>query len=413
MKKILFVDDEVDVLEGLKDALHQHTRRWEMTFSCGGESALDDIRSNRYDVVVSDIRMPVVDGIAVLQFVKDVQPEAIRIALTGYSDLDKTIKLTSLAQRYLTKPCNVDELDEAICRDLELVEAFDNPAVKRLAGRAGRLPGSSENQQALLESLNNVDSSLDDIAAIVEKDIALTAKILQLANSSFFRRQSSLDSAKLAVGYLGVDVIRSLVLANQLFELSNKLDGSQHIDSVAIQRHCLLTATIAKEILEGSEHASAAFTAGLLHDVGKLLIALNEPTLLDTLMSKDPDNQGRWPNTETERQIMACSHAEVGGCFLNLWGIPTAVVEAATFHDTPSSVFSRHFDAVAAVHVANYLAHWVDGGQDDVSAEHKLNRSYIAAYMTPEQEQQWKAIAVDSATDLGLLTHNNSSRNAA
>lgn len=395
MKKILFVDDEPAVLDGLQDSLRKHRRRWDMTFACGGEAAISELSKKDYDVVVSDVRMPGVNGVEVLQFAKDKYPHAIRIALTGFADEKSTLKLTTLAQRYLTKPCAIDDLDEAITRDSGLIDAFDNPVVQALAGSAGRLPASANTQQVLLDRLNSTDGSIEDIAIVIEEDMALTAKILQLANSSFFRRQASVVSARHAVSYLGVDVIRSLVLAEQLFERSQSIPKMDYFDIDALRKHSLLTSTIAREISPTSEIASVAMTAGLLHDVGKIIIALEKPELIASLVNVESGAPYEWVDAQTERSIVGCTHAEVGGYFLNLWGVPSSVVEAVTFHDDPAAIVTREFDALGVVHVSNYLAHWGASEQVSEAIENKLDRDYLASVQMAGNEELWKSYTVD------------------
>lgn len=390
MKKILFVDDEPAILDGLQDALRKHRRRWDMTFACGGEAAITEMSSKCYDAVVSDVRMPGVGGVDVLQYAKDKHPKTIRIALTGFADEKSTIKLTALAQRYLTKPCAIDDLDDAITRDSGLIEAFDNPYVQELAGGAGRLPASDNARKLLLDKLNSTEGSVEDVADIIEEDLALTAKILQLANSSFFRRQTSVSSARHAVSYLGVDVIRSLVLADQLFERSEEIPKMDYFDIDALRRHSLMTSTIAREIAPKTDIATVAMTAGLLHDVGKIVIALQKPEIIGSLVNVSGGAPYEWVDSATERDIIGCTHAEVGGYFLNLWGVPTSIVEAVTFHDDPAAVFTREFDAVGVVHMSNYLAHWgasKDGGE---AVENKLDREYMKNVKMADNEELWK-----------------------
>ena len=396
MKKILFVDDEPAVLAGLEDLLHGFTHCWDMKFICGGEDAISAMNQADYDVVVSDIRMPGVDGLEVLEHAKDNHPTATRIALTGYTDDKSTIKLTRLAQRYLRKPCSMEDLDEAISRDCGLIEAFDNAVVKELAGKAGRLPGTSSSHNDLLELLDTNNSSVKEITNIVEKDVALTAKVLQLVNSSFFRRQRSIDSASEAVSYLGADTLRSLVLANQMFEMTKGLPKLLGFDPALLQGHCVLTSTIARELVPDNEQSATAFTAGLLHDVGKIIIALEKPELIPALVGDTNGHENSWVNQESERDILGCTHAELGGCFLNIWGLPTPIVEAVTFHDNPACVFSKQFDAVGIVHVSNYLAHWSVDSTDDMRIHTKLNRDYLENKGVIEQLGTWQTQAVDA-----------------
>lgn len=396
MKKVLFVDDEPAVLAGLEDLLHGFTNCWDMTFICGGEDAIKAMGRADYDVVVSDIRMPGVNGVEVLEHAKCHHPKATRIALTGYTDDSSTIKLTRLAQRYLRKPCSMEDLDEAISRDCGLIEAFDNVVVKELAGKAGRLPGSSSSQSNLLELLNTDNSSVEEITNIVEKDVALTAKVLQLVNSSFFRRQRSIDSASEAVSYLGSDTLRSLVLANQMFEMTKCLPTISGFNPIQLQQHCVLTSTIARELIADNEQSATAFTAGLLHDVGKIIIALEKPELIPALVGDTGGHENSWVNSESERDILGCTHAELGGCFLNIWGLPTPIVEAVTFHDSPASVFSKEFDAVGIVHVSNYLAHWSADKGEDKRINAKLNRDYLESKDVIDHLEQWQEQALDA-----------------
>lgn len=395
MKKILFVDDEPAILDGLQDALRKHRRRWDMTFACGGEAAITEMSSKSYDAVVSDVRMPGVGGVDVLQYAKDKHPKTIRIALTGFADEKSTIKLTALAQRYLTKPCAIDDLDDAITRDSGLIEAFDNPYVQELAGGAGRLPASDKARKLLLDKLNSTEGSVEDIANVIEEDLALTAKILQLANSSFFRRQTSVSSARHAVSYLGVDVIRSLVLADQLFERSEEIPKMDYFDIDALRRHSLMTSTIAREIAPKTDIATVAMTAGLLHDVGKIVIALQRPEIIGSLVNVSAGAPFEWVDSETEREIIGCTHSEVGGYFLNLWGVPTSIVEAVTFHDDPAAVFTREFDAVGVVHMSNYLAHWGESKNGGEAIEKKLDREYMKNVNMADNEELWKGYSTE------------------
>lgn len=401
MKKILFVDDEPAILEGLKDLLHGFRHNWDMSFVCGGESAVEMLFDGNYDAVVSDIRMPGVGGEDVLEYAKKNHPQTIRIALTGYTDAQSTIEITRLAHRFLRKPCSLEELDEAISRDCGLIEAFDNEVVKELVGKAGRLRASDDVHQTLLDALDAGNGSIEEITKIVEQDVALTAKVLQLVNSSFFRRQRSINSAHEAISYLGADVLRHLVLANKMFEMTKDLPTIAGFDPSSLQQHCILTSTIAQELTPDKELSKIAFTAGLLHDVGKLIIAQEKPELIRALVGNVDGQANSWVNVESERDILGCTHAEVGGCFLNWWGLPTPIVEAVTFHDNPASIFTREFDAIDIVHVSNYLAHWVVGDSADERVEARLDTEYLEMREEFDMLDCWRELATDIYSDSG------------
>lgn len=395
MKKILFVDDEPAVLEGLQDLLHGFSHRWDMSFICGGEEAIATMSMANYDAVVSDVRMPGVNGADVLEYAKNNHPQTIRIALTGYADVQSTIEITRLAHRYLRKPCSLDDLDEVITRDCGLIEAFDNVVVKELVGKSGRLRVSNNVNQTLLDALDSDYGSNDEVTRLVEQDVALTAKVLQLVNSSFFKRQRSINSANEAVNYLGADVLKNLVMANMMFEMSANLPSIAGFDSNILQQHCILTSAIAQSLIPDKELSTVAFTAGLLHDVGKLIIAQEKPELLPALVGESNGLASSWVNADSERDILGCTHAEVGGCFLNWWGLPTPIVEAVTFHDEPASIFTRDLNAIDIVHVSNYLAHWVKSDTSDERIEAKLDKEHLDRREVTDTMDSWKALAKD------------------
>ena len=395
MKKILFVDDEPAILEGLQDLLRSLRHRWDMSFICGGQAAIATMNDTDYDVVVSDIRMPGVGGVDVLGYAKIHRPQTIRIALTGYADAQSTVEISRLAHRYLRKPCSIDDLDEVISRDCGLIEAFDNVVVKELVGATGRLSAEKSVHQALIDALDGGNGSIDEVTKIVEQDLALTAKVLQLVNSSFFRRQRSITSANEAVVYLGADVLKQLVLANMMFEMTQDIPNVAGFNPISLQRHCVLTSAIAQELTADSGLSKIAFTAGLLHDVGKLIIAQERSDLIPTLVGNSDGLVNSWVNAESERDILGCTHAEVGGCFLNLWGLPTPIVEAVTFHDDPSSIFTRKLNAIDLVHISNYLAHWSGTDSPDERVEAKLDTEYVARRDVDHELDGWREMATE------------------
>ena len=163
----------------------------------------------------------------------------------------------------------------------------------------------------------------------------------------------------------------------------------------ALRQHSLLTSTIAREIAPSSDIATAAMTSGLLHDVGKIIVALEKPDLMEHLVTFSDAESCHWVDAETEKTILGCTHAEVGGCFLNLWGVPTSVVEAVTFHDNPSSIYSRDFDVVGIVHVSNYLAHWATAKDGAEIIEQKLDREYLDKLLISDKEELWKEYTME------------------
>src|ERR1700677_2969395 len=110
MKRILFVDDESEVLDGSRRILHADRKRWDMQFVVGGEAAVQACEAGSFDVVISDLRMPGMDGATLLGHIQDRFPSTARIILSGYAEAALAARTVHVAHRFLTKPCNAAEL---------------------------------------------------------------------------------------------------------------------------------------------------------------------------------------------------------------------------------------------------------------------------------------------------------------
>ncbi|HMG23584.1 MAG TPA: response regulator, partial [Kofleriaceae bacterium] len=118
-KRILFVDDEPAILAGLQNLLYKDRKRWDMVFALGGQLALDEIRKESFDIVVSDMRMPGVDGATLLNTVKDECPATVRIMLSGHADREAIVRALPALHQLLSKPCDAATLRGAIERSLD------------------------------------------------------------------------------------------------------------------------------------------------------------------------------------------------------------------------------------------------------------------------------------------------------
>ena len=201
MKRILFVDDEDKVLDGIRRMLYADRKRWELEFAVGGEAALQACERGSFDIVISDMRMPGMDGAMLLTHVRDRFPSTVRIILSGYSELALTARAVPVAHRFLTKPCDPAELRSTIERVCVLQELLSGEEIRRLVGSVGELPSLSGIYASLSQAIRNPGTPLKEIADIVEQDMAMTAKVLQLTNSAFFGLTRKVTSVHSAVSY--------------------------------------------------------------------------------------------------------------------------------------------------------------------------------------------------------------------
>ena len=358
MKRILFVDDETNVLEGLRRMLRPQRDEWDMIFALGGAEALNILETTGIDVVVTDMRMPGLDGAALLEKVHDRFPGILRIVLSGYFDTEAGLRAVPVAHQFLSKPCQPEQLKAAIERSTQLMNAPADEATRRVVSAIGALPSPPKTCTMLLEAIQKPGVSMDAIVQIVDRDVAIAAKVLQLVNSGFFGFPRVVSSVNTAINLLGVDLLKQLVLSAGVLKTFQPTGEVKGFSLHQFECHSQLTATIAGYL---SAHLGALSTAGaiaaLLHDTGKLVLAtyLHEEFAQAIAQSV----QERRPLYECEGEIFGTSHAEIGGYLLNMWGLPLATVDAISFHHRPTApgCSRAEFGLRGVIHLADALAH--------------------------------------------------------
>lgn len=355
--KLLFVDDEELVLRGMARVLRPHAAQWNMTFVDSAAEALRLVDAQFYDAVITDMRMPEMNGAELINRLMASHPGTIRIALSGYADRDTILQCAGSAHQYLAKPCDGATLDLTLQRLLRLRQADKDETIRRLVARCPILPTVPLLYSKLIETLGNPHVSLEDVGAIIAQDAAMSTQVLKLANSAFFGLGRRIAHPAEAALFLGVDTIKSLVLGSHIFQpLQYALPDGFNAGQLWTHSQACAGAARAIALDLGADLATAneAYVAGLLHDVGKLLLAANLRTeYRDALEFSRGEGV---PLVEAERAIFGADHAEVGGYFLGLLGLPVPVIDAISHHHYPStSVVPDHIQ-LAAVHLGNAVA---------------------------------------------------------
>jgi len=356
-KRVLFVDDEINVLQGLQRMLHAQRHEWEMQFVNCGQEALDLLQREPFHVIVTDMRMPGMNGAQLLLEVKRLHPNVVRIILSGQSDQEALLRSVGPTHQFLSKPCEPDVLKSTIARACALRDLLADPPLQKLVTRLEMLPVLPALYAEMLQAIENPDASIRAVGEIIGKDVAMTAKILQLVNSAFFGLTRRVSSPTQAVILLGMDTIRALVLSVHVF---SQWDAKARMDVCFLQSlwiHSLAVGRLAKKIATSQTRdrqlIDAAFTAGLLHDVGQLALAANLGPAYEEIQSCAHRKQ--IPLSTAERIALGASHAEVGAYLMGLWGLPDSIVEALAYHHNPADSGRQGFGAVTAVHIANGL----------------------------------------------------------
>ncbi|MEK7317213.1 MAG: response regulator, partial [Candidatus Eisenbacteria bacterium] len=373
--RILFVDDEQSMLDGLRDLLRRQRHAWDMVFAPGGEAAMEEVRRAPFDVVISDMRMPGMDGAALLEKMKAECPGAIRIVLSGHAEREAVIRSLPVAQQFLGKPCDGETLRTVIDRACKLRAFLAGDNIRVLVGSLERLPSLPSVYWDLTRALSNANSSTDEIAAVVEQDPAMSAKVLQLVNSAYFGLSHRIASIGQAVAYLGVELLKALLLTAHVFGAGEKLKTIPGFSLEHLQRDALFTGRLARQMLPDPKLAEEAFTAGLLREVGVLALAGGQGEGFAAVLGRVRETGE--PVDLVEKEVLGANHAEIGAYLLGAWGLPLSIVEAVAYHHKPSLSTSYSFDVLAAVHLAGVLADEHLGADGAGSCGHRLDDEYI------------------------------------
>jgi HD-like signal output (HDOD) protein len=388
--KILFVDDEPAMIRVLKMGMRSMAGEWDMQFAEGGEAALELVNKEVFDVIVTDMRMAGINGAQLLNHVLRRSPQTVRIVLSGYADLSEVVSCVGLTHQFLTKPCSLDDLKSCLRRVTGIKEKLNHEKLRALTGSMTSLPGIPELYLEIAEALQSPLISSDRIAEIASKDPALSAKLLQIANSAFFGFSRKVYSVDEAVQMLGVGVIHSLAMAVPLFTaFDRKKCPGFHIDQV--WEHSAEVASLARRIynehLDDSHRAQQAFAAGVMHDIGKLILAENLPAQYEAILA-----EAKATHTElykVERKHLDATHAEIGAYLLALWGLPVPLIEAVGCHHTPLRCCTSTLCLAGVIHIADALQH--TQGQHPGFAPNPVDLEYLKQTGLDTHYENWRA----------------------
>jgi HD-like signal output (HDOD) protein len=365
--RVLFVDDEVRVLEALERVLFDLETTWQTDFASSASQAFAELAKHSYDVVVSDLRMSGLNGVALLTRVREKYPRTVRIVLSGHSDEEAALKLVRVAHQFLAKPCAAETLHRIIARTEQLTRLLDDRKLQGIVGHVASLPSTPHLHQELSALLERDDASATAVAAVIKQDPAMTSKLLQVASSAFFNSSTSVTDVETAIMRLGLRTLRNLTLSLGVFESAAQGGASLTASVEGLQRRSLTIANTAASMAKLPEDASATYLAGLLCDVGQLVLASTAPERLYVTQA-EAAKAGVAAHV-AEASTWGATHAEIGAFLLGLWGLPFQIVEAVANHHAPE----RHADGRVGLPQLVWLAACiVDGEQPPAEALHRF-----------------------------------------
>ena len=391
-KQILFVDDEPRILQGLQRMLRGMRQEWEMMFAESGQKALDMMTQHHFDVVVSDMRMPGMSGAELLNEVMNRYPQMIRIVLSGHSDREMILKSVRTAHQYLSKPCDAEALKSTVIQACALRKLLSGNEIKDIVSKMESLPSLPSLYSEIMNELQSPESSVKRVGSIIEKDIGMSAKILQLVNSAFFGLPQHISTPAQAVSLLGLEIVKALVLSVHVFSQFNQ-SKLKNLSLNLLWQHSETVGHLSKKIYEmesdDKNFISYVLIAGLLHDIGKLILITNFPEKYDSIISTVL--QQNIVLHKIELEVFGVTHGEVGAYLLGLWGLSDLIVEAVAYHHNPRQVIGDVFSPLSAVHVANAIEHEMFPKRR-LGAVQPIDTSYLDEVDLTERLSVWRDV---------------------
>lgn len=390
-KRVLFVDDEPNILDGLRRMLRSLRHQYEMQFALSGREALECMTRERYDVVFSDMRMPGMDGAELLVRIQKEYPHTIRVMLTGHADEQSILRTIGVVHQFLAKPCDPEVLKAILVKSAALQDILGDGNLKDIISQIGTLPTMPAVYDKLRKAISVAEVDINRVGGIIEEDMAMSAKVLQLVNSAFFGIYSRVDSPARAVRLLGIDTIKALVLGLEIFQQLKVESDQISVDS--LWHHSLAVGKIAKAIaVEETDSADIighSFLAGTMHDIGKLVLISHFPEkYLDALRLA---RENKMFLVKAEERVFGVRQGALGAYLLGLWGFDNAVIEAICFQPALQDYPALHFSPALAVHVANVL-YYQEKPEEVVGLPMPLNIEVIERMGLTERIPQWLAL---------------------
>jgi putative nucleotidyltransferase with HDIG domain len=366
--RILFVEANPEALRAFERLLKVDAKYWDLIFVHTFQEAFSVLQAQAVDIVVASIDPGHSGDLVALERLKAEYPGAVRMVFGSPAPREIVVRVTPLCHQYLVRPLDVLRLHERLDRALAVRELLSQPALRAAVGDTESLPSPPPVLIELRTALEARGTGAGDVARIVGQDAALASKILQLANSAFFGTSrkyaaGTVVSIQDAVILLGMSTVEQLALITGLFVAFEGQEAALGLSAEALRRHGTLVAEIAANLMTSRRYADEAFMGGLLHDVGKLVLASRFPDAYRNIPHLA--RKRRIPVWRIEQEQFGASHAEVGAYLLACWGLPRIIIDSVAFHHHPSSLGRTHFDPVGGVHVAEALVQEMDAPLND------------------------------------------------
>lgn len=362
-KHMLFVDDDANVLRGMKRLFHAMRDSWDVEFAESGREALDLMAAKPVDLIMADVQMPGMSGLELFAITRRLYPRVIRFALSGYTDKEVLLNAIGLSHQFFAKPCNADILKSAMIKVLRFHSALRAASVQAMVAGVQTFPVLPEHRAMLLEALGRGQVTIREVAQIVEQDMAMAATVFHLAYWECFDPRRGVANAECAIRNLGLDFLRSAAFTADLFRACpDDLIEIFHLRDLFAHSAAAsgMAEAMARTMSPEDAVADDARVAGLFHDIGKLVLISQRRDEYEQIWKRHLSSGLSLQRLEHE--VFNTTHAEIGGALMTLWGFPWHIVEAVSFHHKPQKTDPASYETVMSVHMGDGMAHSAPGG---------------------------------------------------
>ena len=391
MKRILFVGEDASVCEEFQAQNKGPKAAWVAQRAASAQEAVALCGQTNFDAVVADVCLAGMNGADLLDALIQHQRGAMRIILSDVADTENTMKCLGHAHHHLLKPCSATTILTALDRAFARQEWVPSEPLQLLLAQMRHVPSPPQAYFQVVEEMNLPSCSIEKIAGVIAQDPAITAKVLQLANSATFGLELSVVRPEEAIAFIGLETTRAIVLLAHTYSAFADLELSG-FSMEELWRHSVRVGQLAQRIaaLESAalETSEQAFAAGLLHDIGKLLFAANLPEVFSRVVRKAREQRCNY--WEAEAQLLpGMGHAELGATVLGIWGLPASITEAVALHHSPWRQRKETFNAVTAVHAANVLEHETRPDPSGILPS-QINSAYLKDLDLADHVELWR-----------------------
>jgi HD-like signal output (HDOD) protein len=331
--KILFVDDETNILRSLQREFID--TEYEIYLASSALEGTKILEAENIDIVVSDYKMPGINGIEFLRIVMKQSPATCRVILSGFVDEYSVLKALSsgLVSAYIPKPWETEALHKEINHCFLTRHILRNTEILKTVNSIENIPTLPDVYNKLVRAVEE-ERPYNEITLIISRDIASTTRLLRIAGSAYYHLDKDI-SVERALSYIGINALRQLVLFASL------ADGAQwsnarreHLQSISV--HSVLVNYGLYELykIEFERPLPEHYTSiGITHDIGKVIMLGHLSDRFEAVVACMKNHPGMdFYQSELALGFEGATHGEIGAFFLDLWGLPASSVEASLCH---------------------------------------------------------------------------------